>query len=278
MSKHMYSHLTSIMELHGKDAYVQIPNGIFRDLSTNIKSFQQISFAYSYLVLNAFLYKYAHYVDINNKTYIQSRDAKQILGYNAGTKSINYLIKKGGLLDSINLTESSKNYPILMNYSEEKINNTKMIDHVMLNDMIDTDYHRTLKSVVKNYNFEVKIPLFLFEYQDDVGTLYNYGKTHKVYLNEFIDIIYDDKLKTIGFLLYMYFKSKCYGYKQNKNKISLDTIRKDTGICRDTLYEYMNRLKENNYLEVKHRGWRSNNYGRTESNEYTFRGVRNIMV
>src|SRR5205085_6833882 len=105
----MYEHFKNIEFLYGEDVSIQIPNGIFKKLSSNIKNrngstnIQQTSFAYAYIVMNAFLYKYAHFVDVDNGTYIQNADIKGLLGYNKVTKTIDYIIKKGGVLDMIGL-------------------------------------------------------------------------------------------------------------------------------------------------------------------------------
>jgi hypothetical protein len=126
----MYKHLENIGYLYGDGVSVQIPNGLFKDLSACIKNrngstnIQQVSFAYAYLVIIAFLYKYAHYIDIDNGTYIQNADIKELLGYSKTTKSIDNVIKKNGILDMMGLTETSKDYPIQFTINNnEKINN-----------------------------------------------------------------------------------------------------------------------------------------------------------
>lgn len=266
----MYNHLESIAYLYGDSAYIQMPNDIFKVLSKNTKSFQQSCFTYSYLVLCAFLYKYASYIDFNNKTYIQNNDIKQILGYSKFTKSIDYIIKKDGMLDSIGLTESTRDYPVLTYLSDEKINGINMIEFKTINDIknTDSDLIDDFRAIVKNRNYEIKIPLFLFEYKEDIGTLYNYSNTHKIKLKEFMEIIYNKDLLNIGFSLYSYLKSKCYGYE--KREIRIMKIIDDIGVCRYVLDTYLNKLKKHKYIEVRHAGWVD---GELNANEYIFKGV-----
>src|SRR5690606_20508184 len=93
-----------------QNASVQMPNDLFSRLADSIKNSRdgqntkQASFAYTYLVAIAFLYKYTHFVDPASGTYIQNLNLKELLGYNKGTKSIDRIIKKGGVLDEMELT------------------------------------------------------------------------------------------------------------------------------------------------------------------------------
>src|SRR6185437_11372928 len=151
----MYNHFKNIENMYGK-AYVQIPNGIFRDLSRNIKSrnqtnIKQASFEYAYLVTIAFLYKYAHFVDVDNGTYIQNKDIKQLLGYGKTTKTIDKIIKKNGILEQIGLIKTTKDYPISVEYTDEKINDINMREFVTIS-MLGTDNinYNMVKEIVKN--------------------------------------------------------------------------------------------------------------------------------
>lgn len=110
----MYEHFEGIKKLYGDSANVQIPNDIFKLLSSKIKNkncstnIKQVSFAYLYIILVSFLYKYTNFVYIDNGTYIQNTDIKELLGYSKTTKSIDSIIKKNGILDNIGLTITTK--------------------------------------------------------------------------------------------------------------------------------------------------------------------------
>jgi hypothetical protein len=279
---HMIQHFESLQYLYGEDAYVQMPNNIFKDLSaiknkngsTNI---QQSSFAYAYLVLVAFLYKYAHFVDVDNGTYIQNTDIKQILGYSKTTKSIDPIIKKDGFLDETGLTETTKNYPVQFMGTEELINGYHSRDFITI-DMVDEDFvnYELIKSIVKNKNYTVKEPMFLFEYNGDMGTLYDYSNTHRITIKEFIRLIYDESLDNIHFMMYGYFKSKCFGYKGNSKEIALYKISLGLGISRDSFYSHLDTLKKKRVLEVNHKAFKmvgDKHDSGIEANEYIFRGV-----
>lgn len=278
----MYNHFNNIREMYGNKAYVQIPNGIFKDLSQNIKknnktSIQQVSFAYTYLVTIAFLYKYAHFVDVDNGTYIQNGDIKELLGYGKTTKTVDKIIKKNGILEQIGLVKTTKDYPVGVEYTDSKINNINIRDFVMVSTLeANNDHYNTIKSIVKNNNYEIKEPTFLFEYDGDIGSLYNYEKTHKITFNEFMLFIYDDELDNIDFLMYSFFKYKCYGLKDNTKSIALYKIVAELGIGRDAFYTHLEKLKERGFVKVIHKGWRiagEKHDSSIEANEYHFKGI-----
>jgi len=281
---YMYKHFKNIEQLYGNNAYVQIPNGVFRQLSDSIKNrkqtnIQQSSFAYAYIIAVSFLYKYAHFVDIDNGTYIQNSDIKQILGYDKTTKTIDKVIKKNGILDTTGLLRTTKEYPVYVEYTEEKLNDMLMREFTTFN-MLDVDdvNYSIIKSIVKNRNYEVKEPVFFFEYNGDVGTLYNYDNTHRITLKEFLSFVYDESLDNIDFMLYSFFKYKCHGYDNNIKAIALYKITLEMGISRDTFYKHLGTLKSKGYINVHHKGWvmsgeATGTSESMEANEYQFKGV-----
>lgn len=277
----MYKHFKNIEYLYGDKAYIQMPNGIFRDLSNSIKSrnstnIQQSSFAYSYLVTLAFLYKYAHFVDVDNETYIQNSDIKQVLGYDKTTKTIDKIIKKNGILEKMELVSTTNDYPVIVNYLDDEVNGVKIRNFITINSMTDEDVNYNLiKSIVKNRNYEIREPTFLFDYNGDIGTLYNYENTHRITIKEFLEIIYNEKFDNIDFMMYSYFKSKCHGLIRNTKAIALYKISLELGIGKDCFYIHLKSLKKAKYIEVNHKCWKSPNCNeeKMDANEYIFRGV-----
>lgn len=269
---YMYEHFKNIENLYGEKAYVQIPNGVFRNLSQAIETnISQISFAYVYLVTIAFMYKYAHYVDVDNGTYIQNNDIKQILGYGKTTKTIDKVIKKDGILEHLGLIASTKNYPVEVKYTKEKINSVSMREFVTI-EMLNTNYpnYNIIKNIVKNRNYEIKEPVFLFEYDGDTGSLYNYNNTHRITIKEFLTFIYNQELNNIDFMLYAFFKYKCYGLKDNTKSLSLFKITSESGIGADSFYRHLNTLKKHGYVNVLHKSWSAVSNEKNEANEYCF--------
>lgn len=277
----MIEHIDNIEKIYGK-AYVQIPNGIFRDLSESIKSrsktnIQQVSFSYSYLIINAFLYKYAHYVDVDNGTYLQNSDLKQILGYDKTTKTIDKVIKKNGILEEMGLVSSTKSFPVSVVYTHEMENGIKFREFILSETMDkSSDEYKSIKSIVKNRNYEIREPRFLFEYKGEVGSLYDYSNTHRVNIKEFLTLLKGEQFDNIDTMLYFYFKSKCYGLKYNKKSIPLSIIAKDLSIGQDSYYVRLERLEKSNYISAKRKGWKvlQPHEIQAEANDYTFKGIR----
>lgn len=277
---YMYEHFKNIKNLYG-DAYVQIPNGIFRDLSESIKTrnktnIQQVSFAYVYLVTIAFLYKYAHFVDADNSTYIQNSDIKQVLGYGKTTKTIDKIIKKDGVLEQLGLIQTTKDYPVSVEYTEEKINDIRMREFVTVSMVADNNYYNIIKGIVKNRNYEIREPLFFFDYDGDTGSLYNYERTHRITIDEYLNLIYDNDLDNIDFLLYAFFKYKCYGLPKNTKDLALYKICLEIGIGSDAFYSHLDLLEKKGYVDSIRKGWRVAGDGfdsKIEANEYIFKGI-----
>lgn len=264
----MYRHLESIEFMYGENAHVQIPNDIYKTLSSHIKNkngstkIQQSSFAYSYTIMIAFLYKYTFYVDVDKETYIQNADIKELLGYNRNTKSIDHIIKKDGLLDFTGLTKTIKDYPVsFATNNDEQINEIPIREFTTINSLDKTDdEYKKIKKVVKNRNYEIKEPVFLFEYNDDLGTLYEYSNTHKVTIKEFMKFLDDEELNNIDFSIYCFIKSKCAGLAKNTKAIGLHIITSEIGISKDAFYAHLDILKKKGYIEVKHKGWTVGNF------------------
>lgn len=278
----MYKHFENLKYLYGKDVSVQIPNEIFKDLSQSIKNknnstnIQQSSFAYAYLVLVSILYKYSHFVDLDNETYIQNADIKELLGYNRITKTIDHVIKKDGILDQIGLTSTSRNFPV-----ETVISTTESISDIPLKEFVTVEEldkegltYKLVRSIVKNRNYTIKEPLFLFEYNEGMGTLYEYGNTHKVKLDEILRFMFDEKLDNIDFIMYCFFKSKCYGNKNKMKSLALNVISFELGIGNDAFYSHLKKLKDLGFIDVTHKGWvMGKDVNHLESNEYYFKGI-----
>ena len=281
----MKEHFINLLANEGS-GHVRLHNRIFKQLSSNIKNknnstnVQQVAFAYSYLTAISFLYKYAHFVDIGNEMYIQNSDIKELLGYNRITKTIDKVIKKGGILDSIGLTATTKDYPIRYEVStEEKINGISIREFVTVSQLEVNDInYEAIKRIVKNRNYEVKEPLFLTTRFPDseYGTLYNVANTHDITLNEFMTFITDPDLNNIDFLLYGYFKSKCKGYPENMKSMAMYKICLELGIANTTFVSHLEVLKKKKYINVYHNNWKpkEDTYIEMEANKYFWKGIK----
>lgn len=281
----MIAHFKNIEYLYRK-ASVQLPNGIFKELSTAIRSStdttnaNQVSFAYAYLVATAFLYKYAQFVDTDHGTYIQNSNLKELLGYGKSTKSIDRILKKDGVLDELGLTATTREYPVRFYIDpSEEIGGFPSWNFVMRNELLEDDILLPrYKEIVKNRNYEIKEPLFLTTgYKDnDYGTLYSLERTHEITIHEFLTFFEGDAFNNIDFLAYSYLKARCKGYRYQTKALSLTRICGELGMEASTFLLHLKKLEERKFIIVKHGKWRmpqKDRFIRMESNEYRWKGV-----
>lgn len=216
--------------------HIYLPNETFKDLQSSIPNSSQIAFAYSYLYYITYLYRYCKYIDDNGNKVTQER-IKEYLGYSPKNKKIDYIIKKGGLLDTIQYTETTNNYPIQFIYEQEN------------DDLLTFETVSTYKGIIKdnNRNFKVKIPLRAFHRSTIAidegelnGTFYEVENTHRIDFRSFKNIIECSELGSVAFYIYGYLKHKTdifkAGYQRSFIKIASDlsmsdkTVRKYTDI------------------------------------------------
>lgn len=286
---HLKEHFINLLTNEG-DGKVRLHNRIFKQLSSNIKNkndstnIQQVAFAYSYLTAISFLYKYTHFVDIDNELYIQNSDIKELLGYNRVTKTIDKVIKKGGILDSIGLTATTKDYPIRYKIStDEKINGISIREFVTVSELEVNDInYEAIKRIVKNRNYEIKEPIFLttrFE-DSEYGTLYNVANTHDITLNEFLTFVTAPDLNNIDFLLYGYFKSKCKGYPENMKAMAMYKICLELGMANTAFISHLEVLKKKKYINVYHNNWKAkeDTYIKMDANKYFWKGIKENAI
>lgn len=282
----MIQHFKNIEYLYGKKASIQMPNGIFRELSACIKNSsenansQQVSFAYAYLISIAFLYKYTNFVDLDNGTYIQNSDLKEVLGYSKETKSINRIIAKDGILEKMGLVETTKDFPVrhYLDRSDD-LDGLPLWSFILKSEIDERDIlYEAIKKTVKNRNYEIREPLFLTTgYKDnDYGTLYSLPRTHEITIHEFVQLLSNEETNNIDIMLYGYLKSKCKGYRYNAKDLSLQKILGETGLDSKSFYRHLDILKRHLYINVRHGKWRMKNpdrFIRMESNRYYWKGV-----
>src|SRR5690554_6347237 len=99
--------------INREDRTVNIHIQIFDDLLSwlrkgEIKKVHDIPVIFTYWWLINYLWKYAKYGEIE----IGVTDIKKMLKLSPTTKSYDYIIKKGGLLDNKKWTKYETNYPI----------------------------------------------------------------------------------------------------------------------------------------------------------------------
>lgn len=221
-----------------------IPNEIFYDLNqSEIKGSSHIAFSYSYYYLISWLYRYAKY----GSKKIDVGMIKEILGYRADNKGLNYLIKQNGVLDKLGYTFSSGDYPLAWNF------NNGDIEFLLLSDM-DEDTRKLMYGQTGR-NYKIKVPVKgLWRsgeseregYYD--GTFYDISNTHYVGFDVFTKCMENEQVGVIGFYLYGYLKNKIQTHK-GKYKCPVERIADDSGISIKTTERYLGALLLNGLIK-----------------------------
>lgn len=227
--------------------HVYLPNEVFIDLKRHISNSSQTAFAYSYLYYITYLYRYCKFID-DNGFRVTQECIKHFLGYSPKNKKVDFIIKKGGLLDNLNYTKTTTNYPIQFLYNSLDILYFETI----------SDYKSILHKL-NDRNFKIKKPLKAFYRTEEsvldrelTGTFYAFENTHRIDYTNFHSIILDKELGTLGFYLYGYLKHKNDMFKSGYQR-SYIKIGKEIGFSEKTVRKYANLLESHHLINVERR-------------------------
>lgn len=227
-----------LLQYDDKESKIFIHNEIFTDLKTlRSKGSSHIAFAYAYYYLICWLYRYAKYGSIN----IDVKLIKQILGYNSSYQGIDYIVKKNGVLDSMNYTATTKDFPLSWTYDD-------CLDFDLLSDM-DEDVQKIIKEA-RSRKYTIKFPVKTFhrtiESENDNyldGTFYEFDNTHLVPFEVFMFCMSKKEIGCVGFYLWSYLKMKCQMFNDGYD-ISLDNLSQEVMIPKSTMINYLNTLRK----------------------------------
>lgn len=243
--------LKSTLQITGKESKVFIPNEIFGDLQGYITNGSHVAYAYSYYYLTHFLYRNCKY--LNTKVFLDGAVIKQVLGYSESNRTMNYITKKGGLLDSIGYTESTKNIPLGFELKEiEGLTFTMAFD--MPKEMLQPIPKmfflkkplKALERTILKHNAETN----QIEEVETQGTFYDVSNTHSVDFNVFMYCMANDEIGTTGFYLYSWLKHK-HDIFRNGYDVSYEKLSAETGLPKRTMIKYLNALKGYNLISFK---------------------------
>ncbi|MBE1557030.1 hypothetical protein [Sporosarcina limicola] len=226
---------------------VYMPNEIFTDLQKHIKNTPHIAFSYSYIYLSHWLYRYVKHVNVG---VFDVGTIKQILGYAPTNQTLNYLIKKGGILDQIEYTESVKDFPISWTYSDGE-----ELEFQMASEYRDFIDH--LPTVPKSFTLKYPVKGFTRVLEEDgeeyetIGTFYEVDNTHCILFDVFMDCLSNEKIGVNGFYLYSYLSHRCDIHMGGVD-VSLVNLASETGISETSLDKILGALKSFNLVSFQH--------------------------
>ena len=226
-----------------------------------IKNAPHKAFTLSYLWLVSYLWKYSKYGDME----ISTKDIKEILGVSAIEKRMDYLIKKNGVLDSVGLLETTRNFPIHTDFSGDSgIKITQLSD---LDDGIAKEY-------LKRYNsrYTCKKPLTQYGREGKVGMLFSKDDTLPISVLEFTRIVLCGDLGVDGFIVYSFLKlkSKMVGYLPVR--VFFSEIEKMTGFKERKIGTIIKNLETIGVIKVSRDKEKVVSNGKTtfsQNNEYS---------
>jgi hypothetical protein len=229
-----------------RESPVYMPNEIFVDLHRDdLRGSNHIGFTYTYYYFISWLYRYAKYGQVIG---INVADIKKILGYNSKYTEIDAIIKKGGILDQMDYTYSSTDYPMMWIYD----------GYDLTFDMFKESDKDTKKRHYAKHgrNYKIKVPakgLHRDQESEDCGivdgTFYDVSNTHLVPFDIFIRCMENSKkLGCTAFYLYGFLKNKCQWYNGKYNS-SVERVGENTGMGTNTADKYLLHLKESGLID-----------------------------
>lgn len=249
-----YEQIEDITNYNSKMNNHFMPNEIFEDLQANLSKSPHITFAYSYYYLISWLFRNTTYGFRN----ITPPIIKQLLGYSKTTKTINFLIKEGGVLDRMGYTQTTKNYPYLWEFDDGELE----FFFIEEADESEKKYHHEGKA----NNFKIKYPVKHFyrskeSLEDDHmdGIFYDISNTHEVPFEVFIHCMSIKGLGTNAFYLYSYLKMMNQihggGYDialRYNEELKKDGLEQESGLSYMTLNRTLDALRKYRLVDVIH--------------------------
>lgn len=253
------------MTVKYENVNIFMPNEIFQDLTCIDKSTHR-AFAYAYYYYTCYLYRYALF-NQSDDSKITQKDIKQKLGYNPNEKRIDYIIKKGGVLDTIGYTQTTTDYPLMYVWDE----GNEEPQFITIN-----EYKSDLKAndsdvLINDRNYKIKFPVkaFFRTPEDNQngnlnGTFYQIQNTHRIPYAVFEELMTCKELECAGFYFYAYLKMKCDAFQGNYKR-SLYYIGEELGFSKATTNKYLKALEERSLLATDHKTFTK---GGSDSNTY----------
>lgn len=231
--------IRELLNYNEKESEIYMPNELFDILMKNTNNSSHLSLTYAYMYFITWQYKYLKH--IVNDNVIDNKNIKEILGYNATTKGLDYITKKNGLLDSLGLTETIKNIPVSKSIDYDGVIN---FETIYSND-------EELKHLNLNRKYTLKFPVKAFNRYGEkgisYGTYFNKTNTHLIPFEVFMFCMGNREINCTGFYLYAYI-NRMNDFYPNGWNVSYDDMANGVGLTRETLARYISRLRSYNMI------------------------------
>lgn len=192
-----------------------------------------IPFVYSYLFITGYMHRYGKY----NVYLPRTGEIKELLGFAHNNKAIDYLIKKDGVLDAYDLTETTTNFTLGYEFTDYK--EFKLITLSDFNEL-DVAEFRKVHGITNRQT--IKIPK---GYDFD-----NNENTTLCDIRVFEFCMKNDDLGVNAFYLYSYLKHmnfKFKGYDATHIRIA-----SELGLSKNTIQKYRDAMRSYNMIYLSH--------------------------
>lgn len=257
MTKQRINGLKELVQFKEKESFLLMPNEVIpmivkcEQIESKQEKAKAISFAYTYLFISTWMYRYAKYGVVNME--IQSvKGLKRLAGISETTKTLDFIIKKNGMLDQLGLTETIpyKEAPIKWGLDE---NNNPVFEYFKSLDkeviaLIEKDFSLKRRQLKKPLLATNQRKETLYKNAID-GTFFD-GKdyTHNVDILTLFKCLSEDDLGVVGFYLHCFLNSRIM---EKSVQISIFTIAKESGLSEKTVVRYLKALRQYGLIEVK---------------------------
>lgn len=261
-----FKDLRNYLNFSDKQENIFLPNEIFEELK-QIKNIQHRAFAYSYIYLVTWLWRYSKYGDLEYSQLSQKK-IKEILGRKSDER-INYLIKKGGVLEQMKWIESVKDFPISNQWEGEKYYIESLdkeiwdinVELAFVSEMKGEDVWKYVKPPAR---FTVKMPVRAYtRHPMDSELIEDYDKgycdgtfefienTHSVPFQVFLYSMTNRYVGTKGFYIYSYLYLKNNLFREGYD-VTVPNLASQLKIAQSTLQEWLNVLRQYCMVEARH--------------------------
>lgn len=238
--------------------YVGIPNDIFQILSEDKKLKEvkapHVAYAYTYIYLTAWLYKYGKY-SLDFEVFDASV-LKKIIGLSEIEKRYDYIFKKNGVLDRLKITKTVNFKEAAVEYLWEDGFFCGFVTYkewLASKDPKDLQELKDFGLVLNPKHRQIKYPIFgldkrIVNEEEIEGTFYEWGNSHAVPMEVFIECMTNEKLGAVAFYIYAYLYSRC-GMNNGAVEVSLEKMKFITGLRHTTINTALHNLKAFNLIK-----------------------------
>ncbi|WP_391116655.1 hypothetical protein [Psychrobacillus sp. L3] len=246
------------------------------------KSSTHIAYAYAYVYLAHYMYRYCKYYYYKNyytKVNIDEKMIKQILGFPSKSDTYTYITKKDGVLARLGYIRKESDKPIDIVILEDIFIKGKWeYSHVVM----ESDYLEVYNSNNRNRKINYPVKAFFREpwaeeegYEN--GTFIFVHNTHLIDIDVFTYCMADSDLGVNGFYLYSFISHKHDVFKGSFN-CSIKKFVSSTGLGEKTVRTQLENLEKRNMIVNDHKPYcldkkdwqiaKSNTYGVLPYNKF----------